>query len=75
MKNDDGNIETNQERNHAVQYIKERFSHYYKHTDLYTPNRLDEREWGFFFFDSGGMQRPVAFRTKKEIKDFLMKKC
>ena len=75
MKNDDGNIEKNQERNHAVQYIKERFSHYYKHTDLYTPSRLGKREWGFFFFDSGGMQRPVAFQTKKEIKNFLIKKC
>lgn len=75
MRNNKGNTEKTQEKNHAVQYLKKRFSHYYKHTNLYLPERFGKREWGFFFFDSEGMQRPVAFQTKKEIKDFLIKKC
>ncbi len=47
---------------------------YYSTVDPSLPYRFTMREFAFVYFNSEGMHRPVAFRSKAEVKDFLKKK-
>jgi len=47
---------------------------YYTTVDLSLPYRFTMREFAFVYFNSEGMHRPVAFRSKAEVKEFLRKK-
>lgn len=38
------------------------------------PYRFTRREFAFVYFDSGGMHRPVAFRSKKDLDSFVRRK-
>lgn len=47
---------------------------YYSNVDFSLPYRFTMREFAFVYFDSEGMHRPVAFKSKGELKKFLKKK-
>ncbi|MBS3781472.1 MAG: DNA primase catalytic subunit PriS [Candidatus Thermoplasmatota archaeon] len=47
---------------------------YYSTIDPSLPYRFTMREFAFVYFDSDGMHRPVAFRSKADVKEFLREK-
>ncbi len=47
---------------------------HYSSLDLYLPYRFTRREFAFVYMGGKGMHRPVAFSTKKEASEFLIKK-
>lgn len=57
----------------TIDFIKQKFSEYYKNNELIYPNRFGRREFGFMFFDREGMTRHIGFKTGNEIKSFLVK--
>jgi DNA primase small subunit len=59
--------------NRTISFLKERFSDYYKESELYLPDRFGRREWGFMFIGESFMQRHKAFQNKKGVKSFLTK--
>lgn len=57
--------------NATIQYLKNKFSEYYKTTELKLPNRFTRREWGFLYLGETFMQRHLGFRKSKELIQFL----
>ena len=57
----------------TIDFLKQKFSEYYKNNELIYPNRFGRREFGFMFFDREGMTRHIGFNTRNEIKSFLVK--
>ena len=57
----------------TINFLKQKFSEYYKNNELIYPNRFGRREFGFMFFDRKGMTRHIGFKTGNEIKSFLVK--
>lgn len=55
----------------TIQFIKNRFSNYYKSPDISFPDRFTRREWGFMFLGESFMQRHIAFQRSSELKNFL----
>ncbi len=59
----------------TTSFLAEMFSEYYRSAPFYLPPRFGRREWGFFLFGGKGMVRPVAFRTRKEARAFLISRA
>jgi DNA primase small subunit len=57
----------------TIDFLKQKFSEYYKNNELIYPDRFGRREFGFMFFDREGMTRHMGFNTRNEIKNFLVK--
>ena len=57
----------------TIDFLKQKFSEYYKNNELIYPDRFGRREFGFMFFDREGMTRHIGFNTRNEIKSFLVK--
>lgn len=59
----------------TLEFIKQRFSEYYQTGYLIPPPSLEDREWGFIFFDPSfpdiHMCRHIAFVGKRELFDYL----
>jgi len=58
----------------TYEYLKQRFSEYYKMAVLEIPPALEQREWGFIFFDIVNdvrMRRHIAFGSKGEVGNYL----
>lgn len=55
----------------TVQYLRSKFSDYYKTTELVFPDRFTRREWGFLYLGQNFMQRHLAFNKSAELKKFL----
>jgi len=63
-----------EEDKRTIEFLKSRFGEYYKKCDLYLPERFGKREFGFMFFGSDMMQRHLRFKTKDDIRKFLVDK-
>jgi DNA primase small subunit len=59
--------------NDTISFLKQRFSDYYKTTELYLPDRFGKREWGFMFLGEGFMKRHLSFQNVEILRHFLVK--
>ncbi|HDM36618.1 MAG TPA: DNA primase catalytic subunit PriS [Candidatus Syntrophoarchaeum butanivorans] len=52
-------------------FVKSIFRAYYRREDIKMPLKFDRREWGFMPFEEGRMHRHKAFRTKRDVIEYL----
>jgi len=59
----------------TTEFLRQRFTEYYRKTVLLTPSSLEQREWGFVLFNPGGtemrMRRHIGFTGKDELADYI----
>lgn len=59
----------------TTEFLRQRFTEYYKKTVLVSPPSLEQREWGFVLFNPGGaemrMRRHVGFSGKEELDQYI----
>ncbi len=58
----------------TLEFLKQRFTDYYRNGHLPAPSSLEQREWGFIFFDASSdvrMRRHMAFTDQRELVDYL----
>ncbi len=55
-----------------LEFLKGRFREYYLKNDVVLPPRFNRREYGFMFFDRKYVLRHITFRTKRDLKRFLV---
>lgn len=60
------------EKSATEDFLMRKFREYYKGTELYLPNEFTHREFGFMFFKGGYVQRHLGFKTRNEVKRFLL---
>jgi DNA primase small subunit len=53
-------------------FIMKRFRKYYDAEDIEIPDRLSRREFGFMFFDRTFVLRHIGFKTRKELKEYMV---
>jgi len=53
-------------------FIMKQFRKYYTGEAIEAPDRLSRREFGFMFFDRTFVLRHIGFRTKQELKSYLV---
>jgi DNA primase small subunit len=59
----------------TTEFLRQRFSEYYRKTVLVAPLSLEQREWGFVLFSSGStdmrMRRHVGFTSRDELFEYI----
>ena len=59
----------------TTEFLRQRFTEYYKKTVLVSPGSLQQREWGFVLFTSGSaemrMRRHIGFSGQTELVDYI----
>jgi DNA primase small subunit len=59
----------------TTEFLRQRFTEYYKKTVLIAPSSLEQREWGFVLFNPGEkemrMRRHIAFAGRTELFEYL----
>ncbi len=55
-----------------AEFLKGRFREYYLKNDVLLPPRFNRREYGFMFFDRKYVLRHISFKSRSEIKKFLV---
>jgi DNA primase small subunit len=58
----------------TLEFVKQRFMEYYRRQDIIAPSSLEQREWGFVFFDVGPrfrMRRHMAFMDREELRTYV----
>lgn len=59
----------------TTEFLRQRFTDYYKKAVLVSPGSLEQREWGFVLFNPGGtemrMRRHIAFAGREELADYI----
>ncbi|MBT8507187.1 DNA primase [Methanomicrobiaceae archaeon CYW5] len=58
----------------TLEYVKQKFHSYYSRAFLPTPPSLEQREWGFIFFDQSPkvhMRRHMAFHSRDEVTSYV----
>ena len=59
----------------TTEFLRQRFSDYYKKTILVSPSALEQREWGFVLFSPNApamrMRRHVGFSGREELFQYL----
>ncbi|MDD1701684.1 MAG: DNA primase catalytic subunit PriS [Methanoregula sp.] len=59
----------------TTEFVRQRFTEYYKKTVLLSPESLLQREWGFVLFNPGAtemrMRRHLAFSDRAELFDYI----
>ena len=58
----------------TLEFVKQRFVEYYQKQNLIAPSSLEQREWGFVFFDAGSdvrMRRHMAFMDPQELSAYV----
>jgi DNA primase small subunit len=59
----------------TLEFIRQRFTEYYKNTVLVAPSSIEQREWGFVLFSPGypeiHMRRHIAFSSRDELFEYL----
>ncbi len=59
----------------TVEFLKQRFTEYYRKTSVPPPAALEQREWGFIFFDPGSpdirMRRHIGFGSGGELSEYI----
>ena len=58
----------------TLEFVKQRFADYYRRCNLIAPSSLEQREWGFVFFDAAPelrMRRHMAFADREELNAYV----
>jgi DNA primase small subunit len=58
----------------TIEFVKQRFAEYYQRQTLAAPSSLEQREWGFVFFDAASavrMRRHMAFADPLELTAYV----
>lgn len=58
----------------TFEYLRKRFEDYYKTATFVMPPAVEQREWGFIFFDQTGevrMRRHMGFGSKSEVDSYV----
>ncbi|MDD1695887.1 MAG: DNA primase catalytic subunit PriS [Methanoregula sp.] len=59
----------------TTEFLRQRFSDYYKKTILVSPSSLEQREWGFVLFNPSApamrMRRHVGFSGREELSQYI----
>ena len=58
----------------TLEFVKQRFAEYYQRVNLNPPSSLEQREWGFIFFDAAAevrMRRHMAFVDPQELNAYV----
>ncbi|MFA7197868.1 MAG: DNA primase small subunit PriS [Methanoculleus sp.] len=58
----------------TLEFVKQRFTEYYQRQNLTVPSSLEQREWGFVFFDAAAevrMRRHMAFMDREELAAYV----
>ncbi len=58
----------------TLEFVKQRFTEYYQRPNLTVPSSLEQREWGFVFFDASAevrMRRHMAFVDPGELAAYV----
>jgi DNA primase small subunit len=59
----------------TTEFLRQRFTEYYKKTVILSPSSLEQREWGFVLFHPGSaemrMRRHVGFSSRDELGDYI----
>jgi DNA primase small subunit len=58
----------------TLEFVKQRFTEYYRRQNLPAPSSLEQREWGFAFFDAAAevrMRRHMAFMDPEELAAYV----
>jgi DNA primase small subunit len=58
----------------TMEFLKARFSGYYRTNQIFAPPALEQREWGFVFFDPSGevrMRRHISFGSREELTEYI----
>jgi DNA primase small subunit len=58
----------------TLEFVKQRFTEYYQRQNLTVPSSLEQREWGFVFFDATAevrMRRHMAFMDPLELAAYV----
>ena len=59
----------------TTEFLRQRFSDYYKKTILVSPSSLEQREWGFVLFSPNSpsmrMRRHVSFSGREELSQYI----
>ena len=59
----------------TTEFLRQRFTEYYKKTVLVAPSSLEQREWGFVLFNPGStgmhMRRHVGFSGRDELFEYI----
>ena len=59
----------------TLEFVKQQFADYYRRSRISVPPGLEQREWGFIFFDPDPqkitMRRHMAFGTRGEVTEYL----
>lgn len=58
----------------TLAFVKQRFSSYYRSSTRRIPPALEQREWGFVFFDPSPeihMRRHMSFSSRQELSDYI----
>ncbi len=58
----------------TLEFVKQRFTEYYRRQNLPAPSSLEQREWGFAFLDATAevrMRRHMAFSDREELNAYV----
>lgn len=58
----------------TLEYLKQNFYNHYKKATIEVPPAIEQREWGFIFFDTSDdvrMRRHISFSSKPEVENYL----
>ncbi|WP_292520270.1 DNA primase small subunit PriS [Methanoculleus sp.] len=58
----------------TLEFVKQRFAGYYQRQNLAPPSSLEQREWGFAYFDATAevrMRRHMAFVDREELNAYV----
>ncbi|MDD1704182.1 MAG: DNA primase small subunit PriS [Methanoregula sp.] len=59
----------------TTEFLRQRFSEYYKKTVIVAPSSLEQREWGFVLFNPGAtetrMRRHIGFAGREELSEYI----
>jgi DNA primase small subunit len=60
----------------TTEFLRQRFTEYYKKTVLVAPPSLEQREWGFVLFNPGSadtrMRRHIGFAGRGEMESYIL---
>ncbi|MDD4137382.1 MAG: DNA primase catalytic subunit PriS [Methanoregula sp.] len=59
----------------TTEFLRQRFTEYYRKTVLVSPSSIEQREWGFVLFNPGGtemrMRRHIGFSSSGEVIEYI----
>ena len=59
----------------TTEFLRQRFTEYYRKTVLVAPSSIEQREWGFVLFNPGGtgmhMRRHIGFSSSGELAAYI----